>query len=60
MTIDKPFYYEDRFTKPRVKKVSRKVSNIISERLDRTSMADGGPVEVPPKPKPGNVVPLIP
>ena len=58
MTIDKPYYYEDSFYgRPRIKKVSSKVSKVISERLDRNFMSSGGLTR---DPRPTNVIPLIP
>jgi len=58
MTIDKPYYYEDSFyDRPRIKKVSPKVSKVISERLDRNFMSSGGLTN---DPRPTNVIPLIP
>tara|TARA_R110000824_G_scaffold349192_1_gene536048 strand:- start:1450 stop:1818 length:369 start_codon:yes stop_codon:yes gene_type:complete len=59
MTIDKPLTYIDLFYgKPKIKRVSPKVANIITKRLE---LSEGGSTNEKPKPqKPSNVIPFIP
>ena len=59
MPIDKSLTYVDLFYgKPKIKRVSPKVANVITKRLE---LAGGGSTNEKPKPKPpSNVIPFIP